>query len=210
MAINKSFDPDDSSSEGSRENLAPEPSAPPLDSLPEHNGKESTAPLVGTPTSPADDPVQADQDHEETRTTAAGIAAGIIGLFLGGPILALIAGGGTVYAARQRDGTAGDVARAVGDIALTARDKAKELDEKHNVVDKTKAAAGDAWERTKELDAEHHFMQKIKHALAVAYDRTVAFNAEHHVFEKITIAAGTFFHFIAAKVRGETNASPTP
>lgn len=216
MAINKSFESDESSSESSSEGSGelqnPEPSAPPLELAGDNEREVLLAPVVATlipdrtgeskdaQATDNGDAVQSNQDHEQTRTNAAGIAAGVIGLFLGGPILALLAGGGTIYAAKQSDGTAGDAARAVGDVALTARSKAKELDEKHHVVDKTKVAAGNAWEKAKEMDVKHNFLDQMKNALAIVYERAVAFNEEHHVIDKVSNAMVTFFRFVSRKV----------
>uniref|UniRef100_A0A7R9Z7I3 Uncharacterized protein n=1 Tax=Pseudictyota dubia TaxID=2749911 RepID=A0A7R9Z7I3_9STRA len=224
MAINKSFANDDSSSDGSSgEREPPEPSAPLLE-VDERDNKSFSPPLVvaapiasvddadvATNNDPGDhegnidDAAHSGEESEHTRTTAAGVAAGIVGFLFGGPVLALLAGGGTFYAARRRDSVAGDFARAVGDVALTARDKAEELDKKHHIVDKTKSAAEDAWEKAKQLEEEHHFLDKVRNALVIALEKTMAFNDQHHVLDKVTHAMSSFFRFVSTKVWEESN-----
>lgn len=104
---------------------------------------------------------------ESTRKVSAGIAGAIVGLLFGGPIGAIILGFGTAYYT-EKDGAAGDTARAMGDVALSARNKAHELDEKHHIVDKSKEAAHKAWEKAKEIDREHHIVEKTKRAVVAS------------------------------------------
>jgi hypothetical protein len=98
--------------------------------------------------------------EEETAPTllgaqrmGAGVLCALFGCLIGGPILALITGGYATYAS-SKDGATGDVARALGDVALTARDKAIEVNEKHDIMEKTKAASRELCERTKAASRE--------------------------------------------------------
>ena len=70
---------------------------------------------------------------------ARGAAAlcGLTGCFLGGPFLAILAALGGAYSATHNKGPVGDASRAVGEVALAARDKARE----HQVCEKTGTAA---------------------------------------------------------------------
>merc|ERR1711862_734492 len=71
-----------------------------------------------------------DNEYEKSQRLAAGCFGGTIGCFVGGPILALIAGFGTAYLTKKDD-ILGDTSRAAGDIALLAKEKFDELSEKH-------------------------------------------------------------------------------
>mmetsp|Transcript_14489 Transcript_14489/g.20435 ORF Transcript_14489/g.20435 Transcript_14489/m.20435 type:complete len:147 (-) Transcript_14489:123-563(-) len=100
------------------------------------------------------------QEHKEediayqvSRKRGAGIMCGILGCLIGGPILAVAAGAGTAYAT-GKEGATGDIARAAGDVALSVKDKAKELDDKHDLKAKTKTASKDLYERTKAASQE--------------------------------------------------------
>eukprot|EP00978_Attheya_sp_CCMP212_P025829 scaffold83948_cov63-Attheya_sp.AAC.5 len=62
----------------------------------------------------------------------AGVLCGVLGCLIGGPILGAIAAVGGAHAT-QKDGCIGDSARAFGDVALTVKDKVKEIDEKHDI-----------------------------------------------------------------------------
>ncbi|KAL3919810.1 MAG: hypothetical protein SGARI_007109 [Bacillariaceae sp.] len=68
-------------------------------------------------------------------TVASGTTAAVFGfLFLGGPIGAVILGFSAAYAS-QKEGAAGDIARTVGDIGVTVKEKAKQINDKHHLVD---------------------------------------------------------------------------
>jgi hypothetical protein len=94
------------------------------------------------------------------RRRGAGVLCGLFGCLLCGPIIALIFGGYAAYAT-SKDGTIGDAARAVGDVALTARDKAKEVDEKHDIVEKTKVSLREIGERAKAASREFTVRPKV-------------------------------------------------
>jgi hypothetical protein len=96
------------------------------------------------------------QELQKARVAASGTACCILGCLLAGPIAAIVAGFGAAYAAEYKQGPVGDVVRAVGNVALAARDKAREVDEKHHVVDSSKKAASEAWEKAKEMKRDHH------------------------------------------------------
>lgn len=127
---------------------------------------------------------------EETRQKASGIAAAVLGFFLGGPLLSLILGGGTYYAATQRPtgDTAGDAARSLGDVGLAVRDQAVEFDEKHNVVEKSKKAASSFWKKSRakgeELNERHDVVAKGKVFLGKVWTMLVEFDREHRVLER--------------------------
>jgi hypothetical protein len=65
----------------------------------------------------------------------AAVAGGLAGLLLAGPVGCLVLAGGAAVCATTR-GTAGNVARASGDMMATAGDRLKRLDQKHHVVNK--------------------------------------------------------------------------
>lgn len=72
----------------------------------------------------------------QRQMTGAAVAGGLAGFCLVGPVVALVAAGGAAVMATSR-GTAGDVARASGDLMASAGDRLKKMDQKHHVVDKT-------------------------------------------------------------------------
>ena len=99
---------------------------------------------------------------EHDRMVGAGVASGVIGMLVGGPFLGMLLGFGAAYASTNTDGAVGDAARAVGDVALVAKEKAKQVDAKHNLVTKSKIAANEAWERAKQVDRKHNVLAKSK------------------------------------------------
>lgn len=126
-------------------NVTAEPSAPPEDlDHHNHNTNHDTTPTTTTTTRRQPDQQTMRNNPEHDRMVASGTAGAVVGLLIGGPFLAAIAGFGSAYAT-QKEGVAGDATRALGEVALTAKEKARELNSKHHIVDKSKQVAGEAW-----------------------------------------------------------------
>jgi hypothetical protein len=114
---------------------------------------------------------------------AAGIMAGITGCLVGGPILGVVFGLGVAHA-YDKEGFAGDTARATGDIAALALQKARSIDEKHHVVDKSKVLANQAIARAQEIDQEHHVLEKATTFAVSTWQAFVDFCQRNRVAER--------------------------
>lgn len=95
---------------------------------------------------------------------AAAIAGGVIGLVLFGHLVAVVCAVGAGALATQST-KAGDVARASGDVVISAGERAKKIDEKHHVVDKTKKASKDLYIKAKTFEDKHHLGAKAGKSL---------------------------------------------
>jgi hypothetical protein len=72
---------------------------------------------------------------EQSKTCGAWADGIVLGFLLGaGPSLSMAFGFGAAYCSQQEEGVAGDVARAVGDVALLSHQKFVEVNEKHGLV----------------------------------------------------------------------------
>mmetsp|Transcript_6792 Transcript_6792/g.14827 ORF Transcript_6792/g.14827 Transcript_6792/m.14827 type:complete len:246 (+) Transcript_6792:120-857(+) len=197
----------------------PQPSAPPLDNTTDENlpvatpvadapagGPRSTSGGTNSLSDPTASSEETTADPEVLRQKASGIAAAVVGFFLGGPFLSLLFGGGAYYAATQRPSgdAAGDAARSLGDVALVVRDKAVEIDEKHDIVDKTKNAAGSLWQKSKakgeELNEKHDIIGKSRSVLERMYMKAVDLNNEYHIIERARQVLGNILETIANKL----------
>lgn len=65
----------------------------------------------------------------------AAVAAGIAGTLLVGPVIGLVAAGGAAVVATKK-GTAGNVARASGDVVANAGERIRKFDQNHHVTKK--------------------------------------------------------------------------
>jgi len=139
-------------------------------------------------------------EEERTNVTAAGVGSGVFGLLLGGPFLGLLFGFGGAFAAERKQGFVGDTARAVGEVAITIQRKAKEIDQKHNVVDKSKVAVNKAWEKAKEVDREHNILDKAKELAVYSWNNTVTFVRQHNLIERGVNGIGKGFCWLIEKV----------
>jgi hypothetical protein len=128
-----------------------------------------------------------DEDHisvADSKMVASGTTAAVIGFFfLGGPIGAVILGLMAAHAS-QKEGAAGDIARTVGEIGVSVKEKAKYLNDKHHLVDRSAQAAMKAWEYTKQYDREHHVLDRTAQALAYTWQQLLQFVYEHRLLER--------------------------
>jgi hypothetical protein len=149
-----------------------------------------------------------ESSDSERQMVNSGVTAAVFGfLFLGGPIGAVILGFSTAYAS-QKEGAAGDVARSVGDIGVSIKEKAKQINEKHHLVERTSEAATKAWENAKQYDREHHVLDKILHVLQRGWQHFTQYVQEHRLLERGVESAGRAYEFIADRVSG-SSAAPT-
>lgn len=195
----------------------PQPSAPPLEedarlpvatpvnASPGGGGGNNTTQDTASASASAPTP-------EDTQKKAAGIAAAVVGFFLGGPLLSILFGGGTYYAATHRPegDAAGDAARSLGDVALVVRDRASELNDKHDLVNRGKNAAGSLWQKSKakgeELDAKHDIVNRGKNLMERIMAKAIELNNEHRIMERGRLLLGNILTAIANKLSDGTDA----
>lgn len=185
------------------------PSAPPV-TLGNHEQKvEAEQQEVDRYSAPLLDGVQLSQT-ENNETSAhgfgAGMVGGLIGFLVGGPIIATIAGFATAWASKK-DGAAGDMARAMGDVALTARDKAIEVNEKHLIIQGSKNAASDAVQKIKEIDRKHEVVAKTKEFAGWSWDTIKVFNQKHRVVDRALITVCNTINWVVAQISVHDNES---
>ena len=79
-----------------------------------------------------------DQDNlqgTKRQVGGAAVAAGLAGAILVGPVVGLVAAGGAAVVATTK-GSAGNVARAAGDVTANAGERLRKFDKKHQVTSK--------------------------------------------------------------------------
>mmetsp|Transcript_6815 Transcript_6815/g.6493 ORF Transcript_6815/g.6493 Transcript_6815/m.6493 type:complete len:156 (-) Transcript_6815:255-722(-) len=111
-----------------------------------------------------------DDEMRDSVIGGAAIAGGVAGLAVCGPALGLVGAVGAGALATQSN-KAGDVARASGDVVVAAGDRAKKIDKKHHVVDKTKSATKNALQSAKKFDEKHQVGQKMSNGLKGLADK---------------------------------------
>eukprot|EP00566_Odontella_aurita_P020897 CAMPEP_0113594538 /NCGR_PEP_ID=MMETSP0015_2-20120614/39140_1 /TAXON_ID=2838 /ORGANISM="Odontella" /LENGTH=363 /DNA_ID=CAMNT_0000501561 /DNA_START=128 /DNA_END=1220 /DNA_ORIENTATION=+ /assembly_acc=CAM_ASM_000160 len=121
------------------------------------------------------------KESDQVRAIAAGVGTGVLGMLACGPVGAAMLGFSAAFAAEKENGVVGDSARAFGDVALSARAKASEIEDKHHVSQKAAVVAAEAWEKAKELDREHKIIQKAKDVAIYGSSATVSFVHRHNL-----------------------------
>lgn len=145
--------------------------------------------------------VSTGSEKHDPLVRASGIAGGVVGLLLGGPILSLIAGFGLAYAIRKEN-TVGDISRSVGEVALSIGDKAQQINQKHHIADKTKATIDD-------LENRCSIATKTRQLVITGWKAGVDFTRQHNLIERGIEGTGQGFEYLAEKVAGNKNTSDT-
>merc|ERR1712170_176105 len=103
---------------------------------------------------------------------------------------------------------AGDAARSLGDVALVVRNRASELNDKHELVNKGKKAAGSLWQKSKakgeEFDAKHDIVNKGKNFMERVVAKAIELNNEHRIVERAKLLLGNILTAIANKLSDGT------
>ena len=138
----------------------------------------------------------------------ASLLFGLSGLLLGGPILALLTGGGAAYVASNNEGPVGNAARASGEFAIETGSKvgdaAKEANEKHGILDKIRIAFAAGWGKVRQFDEEHHASEKVKETVRPVKEKVVECEKKHHVVENILEGIHNGVIFLLEKLRNTT------
>ncbi|KAG7342099.1 hypothetical protein IV203_007191 [Nitzschia inconspicua] len=193
----------------------PEPSAPAepdLSSYDEpistHNDEQVVDTTSLTYVSPATTSETEPGSEADRQMIASGTTAAVFGfLFLGGPLGAVILGCSAAYAS-QKEGAAGDIARSIGDVGVSIKEKAQQIDNKHHIVDRTSKAATKAWKSAMEYDREHRVLDKILAALQQGWQQLTRFVREHRLLERGVESAGRGYAYVA-ELTSRSNTTPT-
>jgi hypothetical protein len=149
-----------------------------------------------------------DGDSETKTQVGAGLLFGISGLILGGPICGILAGVGAAVVASKDEGTAGDVARSTGAFAVTTGslvgEAARDVNEKHGILEKIKNAFACGWSRVQKFEEEHKIGEKAKETIDDVKQKTVEFEQEHHLMQNILEGVQNGVNFLLDKLKGAT------
>jgi hypothetical protein len=182
--------------------------------LAEHN-KNTNTPSVDDYVSGEDNKehngVNNDVDSETKTQVGAGLLFGIPGLIVGGPILGLLLGVGAAVVAKQDDGPAGEGARKAGAFAIETSsvvgEKAREVNEKHGILDKIKIGWENIWKRVVQFDEDHKICESTKVVVEDVKQKTVEFENEHHWGQQILDGVQNGVMFLRDKLNDVTNKS---
>lgn len=124
----------------------------------------------------------------ERRNKSAIVVASIAGCAVGGIIGGILLGvsaGVAVNANRYKHGIAGDVARAFGDVGLSAEDRAKEVEGKHRIFAKTKDSFCRSWRKVQEKD-RRQYLKRSGETIASAFRKVARYEKQHKVVDNVT------------------------
>ena len=150
-----------------------------------------------------------DEREAAVSSAGAGLLFGFSGLLLGGPILGTIAGVSAAIVASNDHGPVGNNARAAGNFTMETGSKvgdfAREVDEKHGIIEQIQHAWAEGWGKVKQFDEEHHTSESIKETMSNVSDKVVGFEKEHHFFENLLGGIQKGVQFLLEKVKSATS-----
>jgi len=158
------------------------------------------APVIVDVVQPLTDVADEKIAEEWTRAKWAGCVGATTGcLVLGGFVPAVICGTGCIYAAKQ-DGSTGDFARGCGKYAMQANVMAREIDERHQVVNNTKKAAIACWTKAKTVNDDYEIVTKTKGCVVSGVQAGVAYTREHNLVERAANGVGNVISTVAREI----------
>jgi hypothetical protein len=163
------------------------------------DGSNIYDPSVDTNTTPP--------EPQKARVAASLTAGCILGCLIGGPLCAILGGFGSAYAAQNKEGAMGDCARSIGDVALATKSKALEMEEKHQITQKTKQVTENAWENAKEMERQHHVCEKTKDAIVYSTKTAVDFTVKHRLIERGAKGLGRGLEYVGEKLAGVSSST---
>jgi hypothetical protein len=186
-------------------------SAPVWEVLNEPNAT-TTPPVTPTTTRPLSSlpPLQQQQQQQQrlqqqTPLPKAAAAGGaVVGLFLGGPFVSLILGIGAHHYAK-REGAVGDCARALGEIALVTRDKFRQVNNRHHLVDKGKEAASRTLHNMQRADRKHKAKERFGYFVSHCYALTLDFVYRHRLIERGSEKFKKLLNMLTEAIRDRQN-----
>merc|ERR1712241_1060297 len=76
-------------------------------------------------------------DEDKRLVKPAGVGGAVLGFLFGGPILSALLGFSSAYAVRKKNGP-GDIARSMGELAISVQEKTAEFEEKTRIKEKNR------------------------------------------------------------------------
>mmetsp|Transcript_17471 Transcript_17471/g.25827 ORF Transcript_17471/g.25827 Transcript_17471/m.25827 type:complete len:249 (+) Transcript_17471:91-837(+) len=126
-------------------------------------------------------------DDDDDREMACTIASVVLGSCWLGPMGGILVGAGSAYAV-QTQGLAGDIARAMGDVALLVSYKVVELNTKHDIVKRSRASLYQLWKSLKDYNRRFRIVEKAQLFVVKSWKETVEYARRKELMEKGLVA----------------------
>lgn len=141
-----------------------------------------------------------DDDDDKQIECASGVAAGLLGMLVAGPIIGLVTGFGSAYGTRKK-GKAGDFARSIGKAGLSVQQQFETLDEQHQF----RQATSNKWQ---EWSDRSPVISKTSEVVQTGWKNAAQFTKDHNLIERGIEGTGKGFEWVGRKIRGEPEPAP--
>lgn len=141
-----------------------------------------------------------DSSSPQNIPKAAAAGGAVMGMFLGGPFLSLVLGVGSHHYSKQ-EGAVGDCARALGEVAIVAKDKFQQVNDRHHLLNKGKQAASRTWDHMQQADREHKLQEKMGYFVSHCYAVTLDFVYRHNLVERASVKFKKFVRCLTEAVQ---------
>ena len=126
----------------------------------------------------------------------AGVGGAVVGLVLGGPVGSAFLGFGSAYAVRKEN-KAGDAARALGEMTLSVKNKAIEIEDKHRYMERSVTAINSTCEKSKCT-----LLHKTKKAVVDTWTTLERCTKRKQLLERGVEGTGRGVEYVASVVTG--------
>ncbi|KAL3908043.1 MAG: hypothetical protein SGILL_008635 [Bacillariaceae sp.] len=126
----------------------------------------------------------------------AGVGGAVVGFVLGGPVGSAVLGFGSAYAVRKEN-KAGEAARALGELSLSVKTKASEIEDRHRYVERSVTAVNSTCEKSKCT-----LVHKTKKALVDSWTTLEKCTKRKQLLERGVEGTGRGFEYVASVVTG--------
>ena len=165
----------------------------------QHNNNTMSETMTTTTTETMD--LKQTTKPADEKMVTSGVTGAVIGFLFGGPLLSAFLGFGAAYASQKNDAV-GRHARSLGDFGVSVRDKAIEIDEKHQVRERSSKVASDAWQSAKECDEKHNILETTKDTAVSTWQWLVAYIRENRLMERGVEVTGRGYEYAAERLGG--------
>jgi hypothetical protein len=93
-----------------------------------------------------------------------------------------------------------DLAHACGNFGIKANVMARELDDKHHVVENSKQVADATWNKAKALNHEYQIVEKTKDCVKSGVKAGVEFTKEHRLVERTYNGVGKVLSVVVQEI----------
>lgn len=131
-------------------------------------------------------------EEDKHLVSPAGVGGAVLGLVFGGPLFSALLGFGSAYAVRKKN-TAGDAARALGELTISVQSKTAEIEKKNGYLEKTTKSINDYCDKD-----ENSVAFKTKTFVVTSWQGISKYSKENQLVERGVEGTGKGLEYVGS------------